>query len=85
METRFDPDKDALNIAKHRISLARAFDMTVIRFSEDERFDYGEVRFRAWGTIDGKAYCLAYTMRDGKVRPISLRGARQKEVKRHAP
>jgi uncharacterized protein len=84
VENRFDPDKDAKNIEQHQISLARAFDMTVIRFSEDQRFDYGEVRYRAWGTIDGKTYCLAYTMRDGKVRPISLRRARQKEMKRYA-
>jgi uncharacterized DUF497 family protein len=54
VENRFDPDKDAKNIERHQISLARAFDMTVIRFSEDQRFDYGEVRYRAWGTIDGK-------------------------------
>jgi uncharacterized protein len=84
VENRFDPDKDAKNIERHQISLARAFDMTVIRFSEDQRFDYGEVRYRAWGTIDGKTYYLAYTIRDGKVRPISLRRARQKEMKRYA-
>jgi uncharacterized DUF497 family protein len=58
--------------------------MTVIRFSEDQRFDYGEVRYRAWGTIDGKTCCLAYTMREGKVRPISLRRARPKEMRRYA-
>jgi uncharacterized DUF497 family protein len=34
--------------------------------------------------IDGKTYCLAYTMRGDKVRPISLRRARQKEMKRYA-
>jgi uncharacterized DUF497 family protein len=84
MEMRFDPDKNAKNIERHHISLARAFDMEVIRFSEDDRFDYGEVRFRAWGMIDGKTYCLAYTMRGDKVRPISLRRARQKEMKRYA-
>jgi uncharacterized DUF497 family protein len=43
VKNRFDPDKDAKNIERHHISLARAFDMTVIRFSEDQRFDYGEV------------------------------------------
>jgi uncharacterized DUF497 family protein len=47
--------------------------------------DYGEVRYRAWGHIDGKAYYLAFTVRDGIVRPISLRRAHAKEMKRHAP
>ncbi|MGX7743802.1 BrnT family toxin [Rhodopseudomonas parapalustris] len=39
-----------------------------------ERFDYGEDRFRAYGDIDGLAYCLVFTFRDG-LRPISLRRA----------
>jgi uncharacterized DUF497 family protein len=85
MGSRFDPDKDAKNIANHQISLARAFDMEVLKFAEDDRFDYGEVRYRAWGTIDGKACCLVYTMRDGSVRPISLRRAHDKEMKRYVP
>jgi uncharacterized protein len=85
MERRFDLDKDRQNIAKHRISLSRAFDMQVLNFLEDDRFDYGEARYRAWGIIDNKGYYLAYTIRDGKVRPISLRRAREKEIKRYVP
>ncbi|MFT4278852.1 MAG: BrnT family toxin [Rhodopseudomonas sp.] len=50
----------------------------------DERFDYGEDRFRAYGDIDGLAYCLVFTFRDG-LRPISLRRAHDKEMRRHAP
>ena len=80
----FDPNKDELNKANHQISLDRAFDMEIVRFIEDERYDYGEVRYRAWGYIDGKAYHLAFTIRDGAVRPISLRRARDKEMKKHA-
>ena len=85
MGNRFDPDKDAQNIANHQISFSRAFDMEVLKFAEDDCFDYGEVRYRAWGTIDGKAYCLVYTMRDGTVRPTSLRRAHDKEMKRYVP
>lgn len=80
----FDDAKDAANIAAHQISLARAFDMEIVSFLEDDRFDYGEVRYRAWGYIDGKAYFLAYTLRDGRVRPISLRRAHAKEMRRYA-
>jgi uncharacterized DUF497 family protein len=79
----FDPKKDASNIARHGISLARATEMVIARFRTDDRFDYGEVRYRAWGHIDGVAHCLVYTIRDGKVRPISLRRAHAKEMKRY--
>jgi uncharacterized DUF497 family protein len=80
----FDPSKDAANIAKHGVSLGRAADMTVLAVVEDTRF-VNEPRLRAYGMIDGRAYCLAYTIRNGNVRPISLRRAHAKEIKRHAP
>ncbi len=57
--------------------------MEIIRFIEDERADYGEVRYRAWGYIDGAAYYLAFTLRDGAVRPISSRRTHGKEMKKH--
>jgi uncharacterized DUF497 family protein len=80
VEIEFDPAKDAANIAKHGISLARADDIEVFARVWDDRFK--EVRFRAYGLIDGLAYCLAYTIRDERIRAISLRRAREKEVRR---
>jgi hypothetical protein len=71
----FDPAKEAINRSKHGISLARW----------DGRRDYGEIRYRAYGYIDGVAHCLIFTDRNEKVRPISLRRAHAKEMKRHAP
>ena len=85
MSNVFDPEKDVKNIARHGVSLARATDRVVARFTEDDRFDYGEVRYRAWGHVDGVAHCLVYTIREGKVRPISLRRAHAKEMKRYVP
>jgi uncharacterized DUF497 family protein len=41
----FDPAKDAANIAKHGVSLARAADLEVLVVVEDARFE--EQRFRA--------------------------------------
>jgi uncharacterized protein len=35
----------------------------------DDRFDYGEERYRAFGRIGRQAYCLVFTVRDGEVRP----------------
>ena len=79
-----DIEFDAANIEKHQISLARAVDFEMLAVQPDLRFDYGEQRYRAWGLIDGVAHCLAFTTRDGKVRPISLRRAHAKEMHRYA-
>jgi uncharacterized protein len=80
----FDPAKDAANIAKHGISLQRAEDMRVFAILEDDRFDYGELRFRAFGLIDDVPHCLVFTERDGVLRHISLRRAHAKEIQRYA-
>lgn len=58
MNLEFDAAKDEVNVAKHGISLARSVDLEILTFIEDDRNDYGEVRYRAWGMIDGKAHCL---------------------------
>lgn len=82
MDIEFDPAKDASNIAKHGISLARAVDLEDAVVVADERFS--EQRFRIYGLIDGVWHCAAVTLRTPKVRIISLRRAHSKEVKRHA-
>jgi uncharacterized protein (DUF4415 family)/uncharacterized DUF497 family protein len=61
MSRVFDPAKDSVNIKKHGISLARFNDMEIAQFLVDDRYDYGEVRYRAWGFIDGVAHYLAFT------------------------
>ena len=80
---KFDPDKDARNIEKHGLSLARADELEIEAFREDDRHDYGERRFRAFGVLDGRAHCLVFTLRDGEVRAISLRRAHDKEYGRY--
>ena len=83
MPIEFDPAKDEVNIAKHGISLSRAADFEILAFIEDDRLEYGETRYRAWGRIDGLFYCLAFTRRGKKVRAISLRRAHKKEIDRY--
>ena len=46
----------------------------------DDRFDYGEVRYLAFGDIDGSSHCLVFTLRGNEVRAISLRRANRKEI-----
>jgi uncharacterized DUF497 family protein len=81
----FDPVKEALNLTKHRISLARWVDLEVFAVVRDDRFDYGEPRYRAYGLLDGLPHCLVFTMRDRATRPISLRRAHAKELNRYVP
>jgi hypothetical protein len=83
MKIEFDLAKDAENIRKHGISLTRAVDLDTASIVEDGRFT--EPRFRAYGTIDGRSYCLAYTVRGEIIRAISLRRAHAKEMRKHAP
>lgn len=85
MPVEFDDAKDKANIAKHGLSLVRAIDLQILAIIEDDRSDYGEVRYRAWGLIDGVAHCLVFTDRQGVVRAISLRRAHKKEMDRYAP
>jgi len=82
MDIEFDPAKDAINIAKHGVSLARAaeMDLNAAAVVLDTRQNYGEVRYRAFGTIAGLNYCLAFTPRAHAVRVISLRRAHQEEM-----
>jgi uncharacterized DUF497 family protein len=80
----FDSAKDEANIAKHGVSLSEAVNIDLRAVVADDRADYGEARFNGYGLLHGKTYCLTFTVRDGRVRAISLRRARAKEFKRHA-
>ena len=80
----FDPAKEAINLAKHGISLARWVDLDVLAIISDDRFEYGEPRYRAYGLIEGVAHCLVFTIRNERYRPISLRRVHAKEMRRHA-
>ncbi|MBA3810901.1 MAG: BrnT family toxin [Caulobacteraceae bacterium] len=83
MKIEFDLAKDAVNFAKHGVSLGRAAELVIFAIEPDQRQDYGEGRYRAFGVLDGTAYCLAFTLRGSTMRAISLRRARLKEFRRH--
>ena len=85
MDVVFDPEKDVANIAKHGLSLASAAEMDLFAAAVhvDDRYDYGEVRFRAFGRVDGEGRCLVFTYSATQVRLISYRRAREKEMRRY--
>lgn len=49
----------------------------------DERWDYGEDRYRLLGKIEGRLYCLAFTVRSERIRIISARKANRREVEEY--
>jgi uncharacterized DUF497 family protein len=79
---RFDPAKDAENVRRHGISLARFEAITLERVRYSPK--YGEDRWIGFGPLDGKLHALVFTLRDGERRPISLRRASRRERKEHA-
>ncbi|KQM89872.1 hypothetical protein ASE70_16255 [Sphingomonas sp. Leaf22] len=85
MEIEFDPAKDRLNASKHGVSLSAAegFDWDTTLEREDNRFDYGEVRFVALGLIGDRLHVLVFTegSHEDAVRAISLRPAEKHEVR----
>ena len=82
VEIEFDPAKDAANIAKHGISLARAAEFEVVDYEQLVR--RGETRIQALGTIGGIFHSLTFVFRRNAVRAISLRRAHNEEVERMA-
>ena len=85
MEIEFDPAKDRINVAKHGMALraAEGFDWATALEREDDRFDYGEVRFVALGLIGNRLHVLVFTegSHEDTVRAISLRPAEKHEVR----
>lgn len=84
METaRFiwDERKRAINLRKHDVDFAAVerfeFDSAIVVI--DDRQNYGEVRYRAFGVIDNRLHVLIFTPRGAKTRVISLRRANDRE------
>jgi len=81
----FDPVKNAKNIRERGLSFIRAadFDFATAIFAVDARRDYGEIRHRALGLLDGRLHALVFVETVLGIRVISFRKANSREVKRY--
>jgi Uncharacterized protein conserved in bacteria len=81
----WDNAKDAANRLKHGVGFdrAEAFDWPNAVIEEDERYEYGERRFRAFGYIDDRPYCVVFSPRGKTIRIISMRPMHLKEARRY--
>jgi len=85
MEYEWDENKAARNLRHHGVAFESVADFawgeaTII---EDDRKDYGERRWMAYGPIGERLHCLVFTVRGERIRVISLRKANSREVKRY--
>lgn len=83
MKIEYDTAKNEANISKHGVSFERVmeldFDNSIV--TRDRRIDYGESRFITYAMLEQRLYCLIWTSRGDKIRPISFRKANLRERK----
>lgn len=79
VDIALDPAKDRADVIKHGISLlaAEGFDWDTALEREDDRFDYGAVRFAALGLIGNRLHVRVFTesSQPDAIRATSLRPA----------
>jgi len=85
METRFDPAKDAKNIANHKMSLAVFFEFDLTQsVTLPAKTVKGEKREMVITERNGAVLIAIVTERNGQLRPISVRPASDKEERAYA-
>jgi len=86
MQFEWDERKNKANVAKHGVSFEtakRIFEAPVLTIIDD-RVEYGEVREKTIGIVDGLAFLVViHTARDGKCRIISARPTSKAERKEY--
>ena len=82
----WDERKRTANFREHRVDFAivRTFDFETALVLHDDRKNYGEERYRAYGTINGRLHALVFTRREGRIRVISLRKSNTREIANYA-
>jgi uncharacterized DUF497 family protein len=82
----WDERKRVSNLRKHGVDFAivQNFDFETALVFRDNRKNYGEERYRAYGTINGRLHALVFTRREGRIRVISLRKSNTREIANYA-
>lgn len=86
MQFEWDEAKAQANLDKHGLDFEDAktvFSRPVV-ITPDARRDYGELRYKALGELDGVIVYIAFTPRGDAVRIISMRPANRKEREAYA-
>jgi uncharacterized DUF497 family protein len=80
MKIEFDAAKSARNARDPGLpfQLVESFDFESAQITQDDRQDYGEVRLRAIGQMGDLVGVVVFTMREERLRVISLRLAEKR-------
>jgi len=81
MKFEWDEQKRLINIERHNIDfieIPQLFD-NWRHTIEDDRFDYGEVRYFTLGLLNGRIFAVTHTETDEVIRIISARKANKNE------
>ena len=83
----FEWDEDKSNLCRIErgfdFSIVHDFDFSTAVIIIDDRQGYGETRYRAFNLIGDAGFSVVFTIRDPKLRIISVRKAHKKELARH--
>ena len=85
MEISIDPDKRRWTLENRGLDFVDAGMVFARDYVEllDHRKDYGEVRYRIFGTLRGRHVAIIWTPRGNSKRIISMRYAHDEEVERY--
>ncbi len=83
LQHEWDEAKRLSNIAKHGIDFSVAHEIDLNTAAIDFSMRQGEIRFSATNFIGNKLHTLIFTVRDNKIRVISLRRASRSEERRY--
>ena len=86
MEISYDPAKNEHNLSIRGLSFDRVveFEFETAVFAIDARHNYGEIRHRALGLLDGRVHALVFVETQNGIRVISFRKANDRETKHYA-
>ena len=85
MQITFDEGKRRKTLDERGLDFAnagRVFDGSEFTWVDD-RFDYGEIRYNTFGSLDGRLIALTWTIRGDKRHIISMRKANEREQARY--
>lgn len=85
MQFEWNEDKRSQNVEKHGVDLLYAaliFEGETLT-REDDREDYGEVRFASLGLVDDMPFVVIHTERGNKTRLISAWKGGRKDYERY--
>ncbi len=85
MKIEFDKNKNERNKRERDLSFDRAhdFDFETAHYLVDDRKDYGEIRYIAYGYLDRRLHVLGFVEIEGGIRVFSFRKANDKEARRY--